>query len=110
MTKYDQWNRVKQEVNKKERSFYVKPREVLWIHLGENVGDEDNNKYYLKAKLNTRIDNSKIESGESAFEVNTRSAMLTHARLYDTKRGIEHIGYIDKEDFAKIKTAFKAIF
>jgi mRNA interferase MazF len=143
MEKYNEWNKVKQNINKKDRCFYVKPREVAWIHLGENVGDEENgkgenfqrpvmvlkvfnkniffgiplstkiknsNKYYFEALLISKTEDNSHKVLKSVFQENTRSVMLTHARLYDTKRVIGHVGYIKKEDFEKIKIAFKAMF
>ena len=133
---YNNWNLVKIGIEKQNRQYYVKEREVVWIHLGKNVGDEENgkgykfqrpvlvlkvfnanifygiplstkikpnNKYYLNINLHTKdVNDLPI--------VELRSIILSHARLFDTKRVNDRLGYIEKEDFVKSKNAFKALF
>jgi mRNA interferase MazF len=126
---FDNWNKLKKEIHFRERKFYVKPREVVWLSLGENVGDEENGKgngfqrpvlvlkvfnknifygvplssklkenniYYLKVMLTER---NKITNELVTLE---RSVLASHAKLFDTKRIVEHMGYLKQEDFRHI--------
>lgn len=133
---FDNWNYVKNNVSNNQRNFYVKPREVVWINLGQNIGDEENGKgekferpvlvlkvfnqnLFYGIPLSTKIKpnnkyylsvnvKSKDENGKEVL--NQRSVILSHARLLDVKRVYMHHGYVVESDFIKTKDAFKAIF
>jgi len=36
---FDAWNNVKKEVEKNDRKLGIKPREIFWTKIGQNVGD-----------------------------------------------------------------------
>lgn len=136
MKNFNEWNDIKKNIEKQNRNFYVKPREVVWIHLGVNVGDEENGKgdNFQRPVVVLKVFNkniffgiplsTKIKDGNKYYfrvfltdknrdpkenKLEERSAMLTHVRLYDTKRIISHLGFIEKESFEKLKTATRAI-
>ena len=41
MEKFDEWNEVKKQTSKKKRTVYIKPREIFWVKIGQNIGDEE---------------------------------------------------------------------
>jgi octaprenyl-diphosphate synthase len=37
---YDKWNEVKKETHKNKSNINVKPREMYWVKIGKNIGDD----------------------------------------------------------------------
>ncbi|DAB39142.1 MAG TPA: toxin-antitoxin system protein, partial [Sulfuricurvum kujiense] len=44
MKKFDEWNEVKKDTDYNTRIIGIKPREIFWAKIGENVGYEQNGK------------------------------------------------------------------
>lgn len=44
MKQFDAWGVLKNEVNEKRPMFYVKEREIRYVHLGQNIGFEEDGK------------------------------------------------------------------
>lgn len=44
MKQFDAWGVLKKEVNEKRPMFYVKEREIWYVHLGQNIGFEEDGK------------------------------------------------------------------
>ena len=38
---YDKWNQIKKETVKNNRKLTIKPREIFWVKIGHNIGDEE---------------------------------------------------------------------
>ena len=41
MKEYDRWNIVKQKTVKNRRKLGIKTREIFWVKIGQNIGDEE---------------------------------------------------------------------
>jgi mRNA interferase MazF len=131
---FNKWSELKQRIDNQSRKFYVKPREVVWLSLGENVGDEENGKgeKFARPFLVLKVFNANIFYGvplssvikennkfylkikvkrkfEKTFVTEERSLLLSHGRLLDTKRIFKHHGFLDKEDFIKTKSAISTL-
>ena len=120
--KFDEWNEVKQKVEKKEKISIPKEREVYWASIGENIGFEQNGKSELFTRpvlvLKRFTKNmffgiplsSQIKQGSFFYDFQLdgekSNALLVQARLYDTKRLEKKIGMISKEDFQNLKKKF----
>ena len=120
--KFDEWNEVKQKVEKKEKISIPKEREVYWASIGENIGFEQNGKSELFTRpvlvLKRFTKNmffgiplsSQIKQGSFFYDFELdgekSNALLVQARLYDTKRLEKKIGMISKEDFQNLKKKF----
>ena len=39
--KFDEWNEVKKRTAKKQFKVTIKPREIFWVKIGQNVGSEE---------------------------------------------------------------------
>jgi len=38
---FNRWNSVKKQTNKKVNNVYFKEREIFWLRLGQNIGNEE---------------------------------------------------------------------
>jgi mRNA interferase MazF len=121
--KYDNWNEVKKTTTKNKIHIGIKTREVFWVKLGQNIGDEEYGKgklfsrpvlvirqftkdLFLGVPLTTTIkDNDYFYS----FEFYTKkgksknSAMLLQLKSFSKKRLTTKIGVVSKEDFKNIQ-------
>jgi len=121
--KYDNWNEVKKITTKNKIHIGIKTREVFWVKLGQNIGDEEYGKgklfsrpvlvirqftkdLFLGVPLTTTIkDNDYFYS----FEFDTKkgksknSAMLLQLKSFSKKRLTTKIGVVSKEDFKNIQ-------
>lgn len=41
MKRFDKWNEVKKETDVNRFRVGIKPREIFWVKIGVNVGDEE---------------------------------------------------------------------
>ena len=41
MKKYDDWNEVKKEINSIKMKFGIKPKDICWVKVGQNIGNEE---------------------------------------------------------------------
>lgn len=111
--KFDEWNEVKQKVEKKEKISIPKEREVYWASIGENIGFEQNGKseLFTRPVLVLKRFTKNMFFGIPLFydfelDGEKSNALLVQARLYDTKRLEKKIGMISKEDFQNLKKKF----
>jgi len=131
MQEYDEWNIIKKEITKKSIKIGIKPREIFWVKIGQNIGDEE----YGKGKNFTRpvIVIRKLTSGLfigiptttklknndyfHQFKYKTKkenylnvSAMILQFKVFSIKRVTNKIGMVNKEDFKKIVEKSQKIF
>ena len=127
MKRFSEWNELKIiQDNKPSKVVFCKEREIWWITLGLNIGDEEDGKGEMFArpvlvvkKFNNNIFwgcalSTKIKEGNNYYiTVNTKegpqSVIISQLRLCDTKRLGEKMDIISKVDFLKIKTAIKEL-
>ena len=131
MQKFDEWNEVKKEISKKNINIGIKPREIFWVKIGNNVGSEE----YGKGKNFTRpvivvrkitkelfigiptTTTLKTDDYFHQFRYQTKkngdievSAMILQFKVFSTKRLTNRIGMINKSDFSEIVEKSKRLF
>ncbi|MBP9701843.1 MAG: type II toxin-antitoxin system PemK/MazF family toxin [Candidatus Pacebacteria bacterium] len=120
---FDKWNIEKQSVQKRQR-VYFKEREIWWVHIGLNVGiEQDGNlKFYSRPVLiYKKINNISFVclplthtlSHDSAnfaiyFNDDLHTVRIAQIRVLDSKRLDEKIGTISEVLFSKIKNTVTA--
>ena len=121
---YDRWNNIKKDTDySKTRKLMIKPREIFWVKIGQNIGDEE----YGKGENFTRPviiikqlsrdlfigvpTTTTIKDGDyfHIFEyINKQrgllknSAMILQLKVFSKKRVMNKVGMINKDDFEKI--------
>lgn len=130
MNEFDQWNKIKQETNKKDRVIGIKNREIFYLKLGQNIGYEQNGKgkdfirpvlilkrltkdMFIGIPLTTKIKDSSFFY-KFTFNHKTRgniqnSAIIAQIKMFSTKRILNRIGMINQNDFEIIKTKVKKL-
>ncbi len=127
MKDFDNWNKKKKEIHTKDVKLYYHPREIWWCYLGFNVGCEQdgNEKKFLRPviiirgfgpsscliipltkstkKHPLRIPVGKIESYEAV-------AVLSQIKVVDTKRLLEKMGFLNKDNFSILEKAVRNLF
>lgn len=125
---FDSWNQTKKIVNEKNiQDVFYREREIWWCHLGVNVGYEQDGKHetfrrpvlvFKKFNIETFWAiplTSKNKRGKYYYSftlsdsevINT--ANLSQLKLIDSKRLIDKMGYINENDYLKIKERIKKI-
>jgi mRNA-degrading endonuclease toxin of MazEF toxin-antitoxin module len=124
------WNKLKQKLSSKQDTSVptIKEREIWWLSIGINVGDEEDghNELYnrpvlIVRKFSTRLFwgvplTTKIKDNRLYFPIDFKGQkqciMLTHLRLYDAKRLQDHhsrMGTLPDEQFNAVKAALKKL-
>ena len=131
MKKYDEWNEIKKSITIKQPKFRIKPREIYWVKIGQNVGDEEYGKgenfarpvivikkltrdLFMGIPTSTTIkDNDYFHP----FEYTNRqsgdikvSAMILQLKTFSMKRIMNKIGVVNKVEFEKILEKSQKIF
>lgn len=124
MEKFDNWNEVKKKTEVNQRKLGIKQREIFWVKIGQNIGDEEFGKgeifsrpvlvlkqltqdLFIGIPITTTIkDNDYFH----AFEFETKkgisknSAMILQFRTFSKKRVTDKIGRMNTEDFKKVQS------
>ena len=122
------WHTLKQNLDNRQGASVptIKEREIWWCSIGVNVGDEEDghNELYNRPVLIVRKFNARIFWGVAMttqmkddphyLEIDIkgckRCVMLSHLRLYDSKRLLSHkskMGKLSPKQFEAVKTALK---
>lgn len=130
MKKFDEWNIVKKNTENQNFTLTVKPREIYWVKIGINIGNEEFGKdadftrpviiirrltkdLFIGIPITTTLkDNDYFH--QFSYTNKTRgiienSAMILQLRTYSVKRVLNKIGKINTEDFKKILEKTKMI-
>lgn len=123
MHKYDEWNEVKKKTSQKDRKLGIKPREIFWVKIGQNLGSEEYGKnsdftrpVVIVRKLTQDLFigiplTSSLKDGDYfhkfKYTNKTRgdienSAMILQLRTFSIKRVLSKIGMVSKDDFIRI--------
>lgn len=131
MNRYDEWNEVKKEVQTNKRKLGLKPRDIFWAKIGENVGYEQNGKgknfarpvivirkltkdLFIGIPTTTTIRDdgdyfykfNYLDKNKKKLEV---SALILQMKVFSIKRIMNKIGMIDKENFEVILNKVKSL-
>ena len=127
MDEFDKWNHVKKRLHSDSVYRGFKEREIFYAHIGENIGFEQNGKgeKFMRPVLIIKKFNRFVFSGiplsttskrgkyyfEFQFtEEKTSVAVVSQMKLFDTKRLVNKIGMINKEDFIDLKQRIKEVY
>ena len=120
MKNFDEWNKDKKNIDKKEIIIKFQQRQIIFIKMGINVGYEQDGKgkeflrpILVYKKFNNRVflgipltSQSKYDKFHFEFEYKKGKksyAILSQIRLYDIKRAKYYDGKISKEEFSKLQ-------
>ena len=126
MKKYDEWNRVKKQINSKEVPITYKERDMFWANIGENIGFEQNgkgsdfmrpilvfrkftNKMFLGVPLSTQLRDGSFFFQFQFLDDKRSTALLVQAKMFDVKRLDRRIGMIKKDDFKNMEVKMKKL-
>lgn len=118
---YDDWNHVKKSTNKNKRKLGIKPREIFWAKIGQNVGFEQNGKgknfarpVIIIRKLTSELfigipttttyrESNNYFHSFTYYDVDKNilnvTALILQLKVFSTKRLMNKIGMINKNDF-----------
>jgi len=131
MKEFDKWNKVKKDVdNHINKKVGFKVRDIFYMNMGKNIGFEQNGKgkNFVRPVVIFKVFNremffaiplsSQIKEGKFyyAFEFKKRDesisqniALLSQLKLYSSKRLLNKIGTINKNNFEEMKESFKCL-
>ena len=113
------WTRLKIKLHFSGRVVYFKEKQIWWIAVGQNIGDEQNGKnsnferpvlilkkfnmnMFLGVPISTKI---KDDQYKYTFTNNGTqfSANLSQIRVFSTKRLLRKVGVMENADFEQVK-------
>lgn len=117
---FDRWNARKKKIDSSEERAGFKVRDIWYLHMGKNVGFEQDGKgdTFLRPVIIFRKFNQEVFWGipltgvhkkgpyyQIIPDINGRenSAILSQLRLYDSKRLSHQIGVLEESVFGEIK-------
>ncbi len=121
--KFDQWNNIKKTTNSKQRNIGIKPRDIFYIKLGQNIGSEEYGKgtdfvrpvlilRQLTKELFVGIPITSTLKSNDYFHTFSYShkvkgdiqncAMILQLKTFSKKRLLNRIGMVHKKDFQNI--------
>ncbi len=119
------WRILKDILNKKERKIFLKKREIWRVHLGHNVGHEQNGSgdsfvrpVLVLQKLNQDTFvilplTSKNKKGSFYFPIkfneNKSIVVLSQIKVLDKKRFIKKLGTLDQAQFTEVQKKSSAL-
>lgn len=118
--RFDNWNILKQNIEKKDIKINIKEKNIYFLSLGQNIGTESYGKgdsflrpviVYKKLGSNYFLGiplTSKIKDGSYYFTFNRKngkknSAMLNQMKTFDAKRVISYGGKISNNTFSSLQ-------
>jgi len=123
MESFDEWNEVKKQTHLEKRRLDIKPREIFWAKIGQNIGDEEYGKgenftrpviviKQLSRDLFLGIPTTTILKHNDyfhTFEYRNKqrgsiqnAAMILQLKVFSKKRVMNKIGMVHKKDFEEI--------
>ena len=123
---FDQWNVIKQEINRRDMLLGFKVREVWFIYMGKNIGFEQDGKGegFLRPVLVFKKFNKQLfwgipltkkdKKGAYYYTLpvmrgHTNTLILSQLRLFDAKRLRYPIGICSAEIFEEVVNRVKKI-
>ncbi len=131
MDNFDKWNDVKKNTEKSNIKLGIRPRDIFWAKIGQNIGTEEygKNKNFARPLIVIRKLTSDLFIGIPltssikhsdyfhSFEYENRvnglvknSAMILQVKTYSIKRLMNKAGVINKNDFQIVIEKSKNLF
>ena len=128
-SQYNNWNEIKITIEYENIIVGFKERDIFYMNMGKNIGFEQDGKgenfvrpvviikgfnknMFFGIPLSTKIKEGKFYYKfrfQKKDELVENIALLSQMRLFSTKRLLNKIGVISKEDFIKMKNEFKSL-
>jgi mRNA interferase MazF len=118
---YRRWHAKKTALNGSRGGYYFYEREIWWMAIGHNIGDEEDGKGHdfarpvlIMRKFNKSLFyglplSATVKSGKYYYKLTVRGrknvVMLSHLRDYDAKRLLDKWAIIDEDEYARIQLA-----
>ncbi len=131
MKEFDKWNEVKKETDTNRFRVGIKPREIFWVKIGVNVGDEEYGKgrefvrpviviRQLTKDLFVGVPTTTAQKENNDYFQNifytdkqgreiSSFAMILQQRVFSKKRVLYKIGTVKKEEFTLIVEKLKRL-
>ncbi len=131
MKQFDKWNEVKKETDKTQMHFRIKPREIFWVKIGQNIGHEEygKGKDFVRPVIMIRqltsdlfvgvpTTTTKKDNNDYFHNINYLNhkkdevhsvAMLLQFKTFSKKRLLSKMGIVDKNEFKNIVEKLKGI-
>ena len=128
-SQYNNWNEIKITIEYENIIVGFKERDIFYMSIGKNIGFEQDGKgenfvrpvviikgfnknMFFGIPLSTKMKEGKFYYKfhfQKKDELIENIALLSQMRLFSTKRLLNKIGVISKEDFIKMKNEFKSL-
>lgn len=128
-SQYNNWNEIKIRIEYEYIIVGFKERDIFYMNMGKNIGFEQDGKgenfvrpvviikgfnknMFFGIPLSTKMKEGKFYykfQFQKKDELVENIALLSQMRLFSTKRLLNKIGVISKEDFIKMKNEFKSL-
>jgi mRNA interferase MazF len=128
-SQYNNWNEIKITIENENIIVGFKERDIFYMNMGKNIGFEQDGKgenfvrpvviikgfnknMFFGIPLSTKIKEGKFYykfQFQKKDELVKNIALLSQMRLFSTKRLLNKIGVISKEDFESLKNEFKSL-
>ena len=128
-SQYNNWNEIKITIENENIIVGFKERDIFYMNMGKNIGLEQggkgenfvrpvviikgfNKNMFFGIPLSTKIKEGKFYykfQFQKKDELVENIALLSQMRLFSTKRLLNKIGVISKEDFESLKNEFKSL-
>ena len=122
---FDEWNRLKQNLHKRNIDAFAYPREIWWCSVGVNIGAEIDGKnenferpvivlkVYNKETMLVLPITSKEKNDKFHHKIVTKQktgwAKLTQSRVISNKRLLRKVDILGEEEFSALKLAWKKL-
>jgi mRNA interferase MazF len=122
---FQAWHKRKAALNRSTYTRYFHEREVWWMAIGHNIGDEEDGKgkNFARPVLIVRNFNNRLLLGVPlstakktgayyhllSLADSTSLALLSQLRSYDAKRLINKLGVVTRQDFRIVQRKLTAI-
>lgn len=118
---YPAWHAKKTVLNQMTDIPYFYEREVWWVAIGHNIGDEEDGKgrdfarpvlivrkfnkaLFYGVPLTTAMKTGKYYQ-RIVIKDGPRMALISHLRDYDAKRLLDRVDFISELDYARVQLA-----
>ena len=128
-SQYNNWNEIKIAIEYENIIVGFKERDIFYMSMGKNIGFEQDGKgenfvrpvviikgfnknMFFGIPLSTKMKEGKFYykfQFQKKDELVENIALLSQMRLFSTKRLLNKIGVISKEDFESLKNEFKSL-
>ena len=128
-SQYNNWNEIKITIENENIIVGFKERDIFYMNMGKNIGFEQDGKgenfvrpvviikgfnknMFFGIPLSTKIKEGKFYYKflfQKKDKLVENIALLSQMRLFSTKRLLNKIGVISKEDFESLKNEFKSL-